>query len=214
MSAFQSTAHHHHTQDDLHKLLSATGMLIRADNQVTLHEYCLQHLLLAMTRKLMKRGTVKLRSNSLAQCRDAIATLYAVTLSHASAMASTEVHKTWRTAMERILPGQPVSFSVPKDWQGAMDGALRNLDLLASQDKRRVSEGFAALVRADAKLNSDEDELLRTLCAVLQCPPPQATLGADSVGNKLAKQERGGDAIVAAVADINPGPRHRPASKF
>ena len=63
-------------------------------------------------------------------------------------------------------------FSIAAEWTELLDGALAYLWQLSGRSKRRVLEGLAAVIAYDGRVNVTEAELLRVVCASLDCPLP------------------------------------------
>jgi hypothetical protein len=57
-------------------------------------------------------------------------------------------------------------------WPLALGNALERLTELQPLEKKRLIDGLARCVAHDGKLSVEEGELLRTVCAVLNCPLP------------------------------------------
>ncbi|HET7299514.1 MAG TPA: M48 family metallopeptidase, partial [Oleiagrimonas sp.] len=163
---------------ELEKLLGLLDKLIRADNQVDLHEYCLVRLLHLQLRDLLNpsAGFTPGR-HRLRQRRTSFAALCAIVA--ASGDPDMQVaQRAYLQAMNRTLPDVQIEFAVPDDWQGAMDKALSDLDSLRAADKQLVVDGLATAIAADGMVTVEEAELLRVICAALHCPLPLLHAGA------------------------------------
>jgi hypothetical protein len=57
-------------------------------------------------------------------------------------------------------------------WPTALSNTLAELAQLQPLEKKKLVEGLERCVAHDGKLSVEEGELLRTLCAVLNCPLP------------------------------------------
>ncbi len=157
----------------LERLLQILEALVRADDRVDLHEYCLLRLLGRQLLDLLdpaagfRPGTRRLRD-----CRENFAALCAMVAAHGQHGDREAARRAFMLAMERTLPGWHAGYVVPVDWRAGMDAALAALDRLRAPDKRLVVDGLATAIGADGIVTVAEYELLRMICAVLHCPLP------------------------------------------
>jgi Zn-dependent protease with chaperone function len=70
------------------------------------------------------------------------------------------------------LPGVDAAAAHVEKWPRALGDALRRLSDLQPLEKKRLIDGLSRCVSHDDKLSIEEGELLRTVCAVLNCPLP------------------------------------------
>src|SRR5699024_5891491 len=115
----------------LERLLQILEALVRADDRVDLHEYCLLRLLGRQLLDLLdpaagfRPGTRRLRD-----CRESFAALCAMVAAHGQHGNREAARRAFMLAMERTLPGWHVGYVVPVDWRAGMDAALAALDRL------------------------------------------------------------------------------------
>jgi len=78
----------------------------------------------------------------------------------------------YSAGLTTALPGAGGAPAVIDAWPLALGNALDRLSALRPLEKKRLVEGLARCVAHDGKLSLEEGELLRTVCAVLNCPLP------------------------------------------
>ena len=66
------------------------------------------------------------------------------------------------------MPGRPGEAG----WQTRVDEALDALLPMKPLERRRIVEALGVTAMHDGRLSVAESELLRTVCAVLDCPLP------------------------------------------
>jgi hypothetical protein len=84
----------------------------------------------------------------------------------------------YSAGLAAALPGVEGMPAPTDTWPLALGNALERLSALRPLEKRRLIEGLSACVTHDGKLSIEEAELLRTVCAVLNCPLPPLFAGA------------------------------------
>src|SRR5699024_6150832 len=136
----------------LENLLETLGKMVRADERVDLHEYCLVRLLhLQLTDLLDPSVGFRPGRKRLHQQRESYAALCAVVANHGSTDRDA-ARRAFLQAWQHALPNDTADYVVPDDWQTAMDKALDDLDSLRALDKQLVVEGLSAAVSADGKV--------------------------------------------------------------
>lgn len=158
---------------DVRRLMMTLAQLVRMDQCVDVHEYCLQHMLHEQLDALTRpRRRVPRARKHLTQCRGAVAVLCAIVAHQAGDGDEAVVQQAYRQALAHILPGWQHDFLLPLDWQGTLDSMLIGLAGLVGEDKRRLVDGLARAAQADGAMRVEEAELLRVICADLGCPLP------------------------------------------
>jgi hypothetical protein len=71
-----------------------------------------------------------------------------------------------------VLPRRRPAFAPLSEWQGKLSAALPRLVQMHPFAKKAVIEGLVKTVANDEMLMDEEAELLRPVCALLQCPLP------------------------------------------
>lgn len=157
---------------ELNKLLDTLCALVQVDHSVDLHEYCLVRLLDLQLRELLDPSTGFTPGRKrLRQCRDHFAALLALVAAHGHDDTQA-AQAAWSRALAHALPDAHLSFTLPENWQAAMDKSLHELDALRASDKQLVVEAMAVVVSEDGVVTVAEAELLRVICASLHCPVP------------------------------------------
>jgi hypothetical protein len=151
----------------LSKLVSC---LIHADTQVTVFEYCLAKLLETLLNDEMQaaapHGTLTLEN-----VESELALLFAV-VAQIGAADEQAARVAYEVGISTVLPMRRPSFAVVSDWQGKLSAALPRLMQMHPFAKQAVIEGLVKTIANDEMLMDEEAELLRTVCALLQCPLP------------------------------------------
>jgi Zn-dependent protease with chaperone function len=156
----------------LEQFVAASEALIHMDGHVGLFEYCLGRLLQRQVAEALDPSRHQPNGRrKLAQCRDALATLFAVLAAHGN-QDPQAARRAYVAGMQSVLPGAGVEYQPPRDWVTALDMALDALDGLEPLGKQLLVEGLAATSSHDGRITVAESELLRTICAVLHCPLP------------------------------------------
>jgi hypothetical protein len=147
--------------------------LVRADDRVDLHEYCLVKLLrLQIKDALDPSGGFVPGARHLRRHADSYATLCAIVAAHGHADADT-ARRAWLLALQEALPGYDAgAYASPRDWQPAFDRAVAELDQVAPPGKELVVRGLCIAIAEDNVVTVAEAELLRVVCAALHCPLP------------------------------------------
>lgn len=156
----------------LDRLLATMDELVRIDDRVSLHEFCLMLWLHAQLQQALDpaHGFVS-GALRLTQCVDAYASLCAV-VSAQGHDDDEAARRAYLQAMREALPDATRPYAPPRDWQPALEQALQRLNRLAPRSKELVIRGLVRAVAADGTVTVAEAELLRLVCAVLHCPLP------------------------------------------
>jgi Zn-dependent protease with chaperone function len=146
--------------------------LARADESITVFEYCLirvvgSHLLdVAAPRTRSRPGRAPVHA-----VQDAALTLLAAVAAAGNADPAAAQHA-FAAAVARLLPGVAVPYAPPGDPWRALDAGWAPLDGLDPRNKQVLVESLVSAVSDDGVLTVDEAELLRTACTLLHCPLP------------------------------------------
>jgi hypothetical protein len=76
------------------------------------------------------------------------------------------------------LPGVDAAAAHVAGWPLALQNALTRLSNLQPLEKKRLIDGMERCVASDGRISIEEGELMRTVCAVLNCPLPTLLAGA------------------------------------
>ncbi|MEV0455518.1 M48 family metallopeptidase [Catellatospora methionotrophica] len=156
-------------------LLGTIDALARADGRISVFEYALTRLLHRdLYEATYDSPPWPTRSQSLASCRNAIASLLAV-LARAGHPDEASADRAYQVGLAHILPGQQIPMTAPQHGVLALDGAWPLLDGLAPKDKSLLIQAVVAVIAEDGTMTVPEQELTRTICGMLHCPLPPLT---------------------------------------
>ncbi len=157
-------------------LLKLVNHLVRIDNQIELFEYCLSRILDESLRRAQAPSyrAPRIREKVTAHgLRTAVLDLFAVLARHG--------HEDLNTAQAAYAAGLKnlglasagsLDEQARSDWQKSLDKALPVLARLRAKDRRRLVAALAVTASHDARITIAESELLRVVCAVVDCPLP------------------------------------------
>jgi len=154
------------------KLVKTIDELIRMDGRIEMFEYLLARL---VTQYLWEaanpRKAARIGSRTIESLGDPARTVLAVLARHGQADAG-QVLRAYRAGLEQL--GLSVSEPVPDvaDWVSALDRALRSLDDLRPEGRKRLVEAMVATTMSDATVAPAEIEMMRAVCATLHVPVP------------------------------------------
>jgi hypothetical protein len=146
--------------------------LARADESITVFEYCLirvvgsHPLAVAAPRTRSRPGRAPVHA-----VQDAALTLLAAVAAAGNADPAAAQHA-FAAAVARLLPGVAVPYAPPGDPWRTLDAGWAPLDGLDPRNKQVLVESLVSAVSDDGVLTVDEAELLRTACTLLHCPLP------------------------------------------
>jgi hypothetical protein len=157
---------------DTERLLLADLLrgLIRADARVSVFEYSLEKLVL---RALDMRAVTAPAhgAQTLAERGAELGVLFSV-LASQGARDQEQARRAYEAGIAGLLPRHRPAFSVIEDWLPVFDQALDSLRTLQATGKRLLVEGLVRTIAHDDWMTAEESELLRTVCAVMECPLP------------------------------------------
>ncbi|QKT04460.1 M48 family metallopeptidase [Ectothiorhodospiraceae bacterium 2226] len=170
------------TPAQLNAIADIADALVHLDGRVSVSEFALSRLLHKLARS-SERPDRRARPVKLAQARDALATVFA-TLAHVGHRDAHAALGAYRAGLARVLSSAPplAERPAPTDtaWVDALDAALAQLEGLVPEEQPKLVEGLFATTIHDGQLTLDEAELLRAVCALLDCPLPSLNLPIDS----------------------------------
>ena len=199
------------------QLMGLVAKLAEVDGDVDVFEFCLQRAVYdALVDELEARGSHG--SGSLATSFNPLGVLFSVlalrgvsgTAGHAvtvegaagargapppDAAGLAAAQRAYDAGIGHVLPGpRRPELDVSSGWPRRLWTALTRLQALQPQAKRQLVEAVVLTISQDEQLTVAEAELLRTVCAVLQCPLPP-----------LLPRAIGPGAIAAAGFRADPG---------
>lgn len=151
-------------------LAQVASDLIHADARVDVFEYCLAKLLETLLSDEMA-PTAPHGTLTLEDVANELALLFAV-FAQIGAPDERAVRAAYEVGMALVLPRRRPAFEPVSEWQGKLSAALPRLMQMHPFAKKAVIEGLVRTVANDEMLMDEEAELLRTVCALLQCPLP------------------------------------------
>jgi Zn-dependent protease with chaperone function len=150
------------------QLRDVVSALASADSNIDVFECCLSLLLASALGDL--EGAETHGDAMLADEAPAVQALLAILARLGS--DETEATAAYAAGLSRVLPGYRGAPAVIEAWPLALGNALEKLAQLQPLEKKKLIAGMERCVAHDGKLSVEEGELLRTVCAVLNCPLP------------------------------------------
>jgi uncharacterized tellurite resistance protein B-like protein len=156
-------------------LVGLIGRLAAVDREVDVFEFCLQRLVFnSLVDQLEARGGHG--DGALATSFHPLGVLFSVLASRGVAVErpdSVVGRQAFDAGMAHVMPGpRRPEFALAPDWPRRLWTALTQLEALRPLAKRQLVEALVITIAHDGQLTVAEAELLRTVCAVLQCPLP------------------------------------------
>jgi uncharacterized tellurite resistance protein B-like protein len=155
--------------DRLH-FTQALRELVRLDGGLSVFEYALEKLaaraLLAQRNPAPPHGR-----RSLAECEAELGIVFAV-LARCGARDEARARQAYEAGLAPLLPRHRPAYGTIDDWVPLFDQSLDRLCELQVAAKQLLIEGLVRTIAHDAMLSPSEAELLRAICAVLECPLP------------------------------------------
>jgi hypothetical protein len=144
--------------------------MVRADGRISVFEYALEKLasraLLPQTASLAPHGKLGIEERS-----EQLGVVFAVLARHGARDAE-QARQAYEAGIAPLLPRIRPGYAVIENWVPVFDGALDELRGLQVMAKQLVIEGLVRTIAHDQWLAPEESELLRAICAVLECPLP------------------------------------------
>jgi Zn-dependent protease with chaperone function len=154
--------------------------LVHADGRVELFEYALARLLGTAITRLRQPASVVSRAKSLSIDKhgEDLRLLFAALAVHGHA-AATDARSAWAAGLARVSPelmsGQNVELPMTpgtNGWQDRLDQAMDKLLRTRLSERRSIIEALTVTALHDGRITVAESELLRVVCATLDCPLP------------------------------------------
>ena len=146
--------------------------LIKADQQVSLFEWCLYRIITLSIEGESRTGGQRSIKDSKAAIE--------VVLAAACFSGKTADYRGAFKAAEQRMPGLTLTPSSGSDVSfQQLDKAILTLSELKALEKPQFLKGLAACIEADAIVTTEETELFRAIADCLNCPVPLITLTGD-----------------------------------
>lgn len=166
-------------ESDIRRLFSCIEQLAQVDSQLDVFEYCLLRLLEHSVFD-SKTANLRLGRKRLSDCKLAIQTLLSVLaqLGHRDDMPaqiageSAFAQRAFAQAIANLAVDLDLRYAPPKPWPEALDLALSDLNQLQIHAKQTLLSALITCTFFDERVSSAESELLRVICARLNCPMP------------------------------------------
>lgn len=156
----------------LDAFMAAIDAVVKADDRVSLFEYCLGRLLaVQVIESLEPARHARIGWRKLDGARNEVALLLAVVAQTGSGEAML-AQRAYIAGMQHVFPQQHPPYAPPAQGVLALDPAWEVLDALHPLAKQSLVEAVTAAISHDGRVDVAEAELLRTICAVLHCPLP------------------------------------------
>ena len=160
--------------------------LVHADGRVELFEYALARLLATAIMRLRQPAKVVRPTQSLGidEHGDDLRLLFAALAVHGHATA-TDARTAWAAGLAHLSPklisGQDGDLPMTpgtNGWQDRLDQAMDKLLHTGLSDRSSIIEALTVTALHDGRITVAESELLRVVCATLDCPLPPLYAGA------------------------------------
>jgi Zn-dependent protease with chaperone function/uncharacterized tellurite resistance protein B-like protein len=152
------------------KLVDLLKELVRYDGSVSITDWSLEklagHSLQTAISPRPPHGGASLDAR-----RGEIGVVFAVLARH-GARGDVVARQAYEAGIAPLLPRQRPGYAVIEDWPPLLDQALDRLCSLDPIAKQLLVEGLVRTIAHDQMLSVNEAELLRAICAVLECPLP------------------------------------------
>jgi Zn-dependent protease with chaperone function len=144
--------------------------VMRLDGTLSVFDYSLEKL---ATRALLPREAAREPHGDLA-IDDVAASLGVVfsVLARQGARNADQARQAYEAGVAPLLPRHRPAYSIIDDWVPLFDRALEELCRLRVAAKQLLIEALVRTIAHDEMLAPAEAELLRAICAVLECPLP------------------------------------------
>jgi len=144
--------------------------VMRLDGTLSVFDYSLEKL--AARALLPREGTRDPHGRlSTKDVADSLGVVFAV-LARQGARNPEQARQAYEAGISLLLPLRRPAYSIIEDWVPVFDHALEELCRLRVAAKQLLIEALVRTIAHDEMLAPAEAELLRAICAVLECPLP------------------------------------------
>ena len=143
------------------------------DGRLDFYEYCFTRTLRGhLSEALAPRAEARREGTGIGRrdARTAVHRLLATLAAH-GARSEDASRRAYAAGIE-TLDGDWPAYRPLTEWQRELDASLHTLRHLSGAARRRVVVGLVAVIRHDRRTTLAEAELLRAVCAMLDCPLP------------------------------------------
>lgn len=162
--------------EDLEKFLETLDRLANVDRDVDSFEFLLTRLLRQYLTDSVEPKRGPLHGNrSLKNCIDELTLVISILASHGQNSKSTQgiqlAQRAFKTGMSAVgIEHKNLSFV--DNWQAELDKSLTKLNELKVAEKKKVVIALGKTVLDDKKLITEEQEMMRVICALIHVPIP------------------------------------------
>jgi hypothetical protein len=144
--------------------------VLRLDGTISAFEYALEKI---AVRALVPRAAARDPHGRLAldDVAPSLGIVFSV-LARQGARDEEQARQAYEAGIGMLLPMHRPAYHIIDDWVPAFDQALEQLCRLRVAAKQLLIEGLVRSIAHDEMLAPAEAELLRAICAVLECPLP------------------------------------------
>jgi len=157
---------------ELTSLIACADAMAQVDGEASLFEYCIGCMLhLQLTQSLDPSSSWRAGRKKPLDVLDEIALLLSLIAQNGEGNAP-DAQSAYTAGMHNILPDANIAYAPPTEGVRALDKAWTALDGLDGIGKTLLIEGMVATIGPAGKPTVAQSDLLRTACAVLDCPLP------------------------------------------
>ena len=161
---------------DIERLLDTIDKMSRVDNKIDSFEYLLSRLIKQYMHESYIPNKTRLHGRKkVKDCIEELATVVSILASHGQNSTSSQglqlAQKAFTAGMSSVgINHKNLAFK--GDWQDRLDKALSKLDRLSAKEKAHVVRALATTVLDDKKMITEEQEMMRVICALIHVPLP------------------------------------------
>lgn len=157
----------------LQAFVQCIDALVHVDGRISLFEYCLSRLLqVQVLAALDPSRHPHFGRRKTTSVRQEFSTLLAVVARAGNPGDEAAARRAYLAGLQRVLPQDHLPYAPPAAGVLALDAVWAPLDALDPLAKQLLVEAVTATISHNQRVNVAEAELLRTICATLNCPLP------------------------------------------
>ena len=161
---------------DIERIQDTIELLANADNKIDSFEFLLTRLIKQYLDNAQEPYHASSHGRkSLNNCKHELSTVVSVLASHGQQRATAQGLQLAQRAFKRgmsIAGVEHLNLSFSDTWQHDLDTALNKLRDLKAKDKSTVVKALVETVLDDDKVITEEHEMLRIICALINVPIP------------------------------------------
>jgi len=162
---------------EIEKVLYTIEQMAMVDNKIDPFEYLLARLVSKYLHESHIPNRTRLHGNKkLSSCVEELTLVVSAIATHGQAGGETseglqKAQQAFRNGMESVgIKHKNLVFN--DDWHNRMTNALETLNKLSPGEKEKVVSALAKTVLDDQKVITEEQEMLRVICALINVPLP------------------------------------------